>query len=82
MHSASSAMNWLQPRDVHVDQLRAGLNSKNANAPGSNHVRGTNVLMADGSVVCLPATTSGNDLRGMATTAGNEYIEALDELDF
>ena len=81
IESSGSAVNWLAPKDVKVAALRAGLNSRNTGAPGSQHMQGVNVLMADQSVVCLPDGFPTEELRGMATIDGNEYIEALEELE-
>lgn len=81
VESAGSAVNWLSPKDVKVAALRAGLNSSNPGTPGSRHIQGVNVLMADQTVVCLPEGFPTDELRGMATVDGNEYIETLEELE-
>ena len=81
MECAGSNVNWLQPKDIPVAALRAGINSRNTGSPASLHTQGVNVLMADQSVVCLPDGFDTEDLRGMATIGGDEYIESLDELE-
>ncbi len=82
IESANSTTNWLQPKDIRVDQLRAGLNSQNASSPGSNHSQGVNALMVDGSIARLPETTPDTDLRAMVTIDGDEFIESLDDLAY
>ena len=76
-----STVNWLEPKDVPVAALRAGLNSHNPAAPGSRHLQGVHALMADQSVVRLRDDISSEDLRGMATMNGDEYIESLDDFE-
>ncbi len=51
----ASGINWLEPRDMTVEELRDLLDSGRA-GPGrrTNHPRGINVLFADGSVQTLP----------------------------
>lgn len=83
LDAAGCGVNWLEPKDIPIAALRAGLNSSNPAAPGSGHSHGVNVLMADESVLRLPETVSSDDLRAMATIdGGNEYIEVLEELDY
>ena len=80
IEAAGSTTNWLQPTDVKVSQLRAGLNSANTASPGSNHPQGVNTLLADGSVVQLSGDAPASDLQAMATIDGDEFIETLDQL--
>ena len=83
IESDGSGVNWLEPKDIPVAALRAGLNSGNPAAPGSQHAQGVNILMADQSVLRVETTVSTEDLQRMATIDGNnEYIEVLDELAY
>lgn len=83
IEAAGSAVNWMEPKDIPVAALRAGLNSSNPASPGSEHQQGVNVLMADQSVIRFPDTIAADDLQAMSTIdGGNEYIEALDELAY
>ncbi len=51
-----SGINWLQPRDITVAELRDLLEDELSGVgPGLNHPSGINVLFADGSVNSLPA---------------------------
>jgi prepilin-type processing-associated H-X9-DG protein len=51
-------INWLEPRDITADELSDTVGDRNAPSISSNHVRGANVLMADGSTEYLPSTTA------------------------
>lgn len=82
VEAANSTTNWLEPKDIGVDQLRAGLNSSNPASPGSNHIQGVNALMVDGSIARLPDIAPATDLRAMATIDGDEFIETLDDLEY
>ncbi len=73
---------WLEPRDIPVSTLRAGLNGSNAVGPASLHPQGVSTLMADGSVFRLPEETTPEELKGMATIDGDEYMPVLEELLF
>jgi len=73
---------WLEPRDIPVATLRAGLNSRNPVGPASKHSQGVNALMADGAVICLPEETTAEELQGMATIDGDEYMPVLDDILF
>lgn len=83
LESGGSGVNWMEPKDIPIAALRAGLNSSNPASPGSEHDQGVNILMADQSIVRLEESVSSDDLRGMATINGeNEFIEVLDELEY
>jgi len=82
LERAGSAFSWIDPKDIPMAALRAGLNSNNPTSPGSEHIQGVNILMADQSIVRLSDAVSSEDLRGLATIGGNEYIEALEELAY
>ncbi len=52
----SSGINWLEPRDITVDELKRRLEDEQMGLGlGLNHPRGVNVLFADGSVRTLSA---------------------------
>lgn len=84
LEAAGCAVNWMKPKDISMSALPAGLNSSNAGGPGSEHIQGVNILMADQSIIRLtPEMVETDDLRGMATIdGGNEYIEVLEQLDY
>ena len=73
---------WLEPLDIPATTLRAGLNSPNARGPASLHSQGVNTLMADGNVIRLPDETTAEELQGMSTIDGDEYIPVLDDILF
>ena len=85
LETSGSGVNWLKPQDIPVAALAAGLDSPNPASPGSDHLQGVNILMADQSILRIPPEldVSSDDLRGMATIdGGNEFIEVLDELAY
>lgn len=84
LECSDSQVSWLKPQDIAKAALTAGLNSKNLASPGSHHLQGVNILMADESIIRLdPDLVDSEDLRGMATIdGGDEYIEILEELDY
>lgn len=51
-------IHWMEPRDLELDQFDYTINSSSGRGISTNHGRGANVLMVDGSVRYLPADTS------------------------
>lgn len=82
MDASDCGVNWMEPKDIKVASLRAGLNGPNQIGGRSEHSQGVNVLMADGSIVRLQDTVTTEDLRGMASINGDEFIQALDEQEY
>lgn len=80
IETSGSTLNWMQPKDVNIASMNE-LNGSNQGSARSEHPQGVNALMADGNVIRLDELTSGGDLRSMSTIDGNEYIEALDQVD-
>ena len=79
------SVNWMKPKDLTMQSLSAGLNSSNPTGPGSKHLQGVNILMADQSIIRLTpeSVVESDDLRGMATIdGGNEYIQVLEDIDY
>lgn len=64
---ADSQINWMEPRDLTLEQL-TGDNGKSPPAVSSYHsARGINVALADGLTYVLPATISGKTLHKLCT---------------
>jgi hypothetical protein len=60
----NSGINWMEPRDLTIDQAVAAIQ-------GSGEVR-INVLMVDGAILQVDRTTDAAKLRGMMTINGGE----------
>jgi type II secretory pathway pseudopilin PulG len=80
IEAAGSGVGWMEPKDLTIGQLAAGLNSGAVGTPASTHIRGVNAICVDGSVKQLDDSASPADLRGLATIAGGETID-IDALD-
>ncbi len=61
-----SGIAWSEPRDMTLDELRAGVNAPGANGIRSHHPGGACVLLADGSVRFLSETMDMELLRILA----------------
>lgn len=57
-HAGHLQINWLEPRDIAADDLGDSVGDRSRPSISSNHIRGANVLMADGSVSYLPDSTA------------------------
>ncbi len=58
-------IHWMEPRDLQFDTLELAINGQQTPGISSNHAKGANVLMGDGSVRCLPPTTAPETLGQM-----------------
>jgi hypothetical protein len=69
-----SDIHWMEPRDIHIDDLKLTLNAKDGPSIGSYHIEGALIAKADGSVHLLSPDEFGEHLRGMLTIAGREHV--------
>ncbi len=70
-----SGINWLEPRDYPIDELRFVEEGSSKRGIGGNHPRGANVGFADGSVQFLSdVRVKSGLLRSLATIDGREKI--------
>ena len=70
-----SGINWMEPKDYPIDQLRFGLNESPDRRIGGNHPGGANAAFADGSVQFLYESRIKNEtLKSFATINGGEKI--------
>lgn len=82
---SGAEIDWMEPRDLTLDDAALLINNPNAPSVGSRHSSrptwffqkpqssdGVNVLMADGSVRWLPATLPPEKLRALLTIDGGE----------
>jgi len=72
---ADSGILWSEPRDLHVIQMAASVNSPTGQGISSRHSGGAHVLLADGSTVFLPSGVTTEDVRAMLTIAGGEDVD-------
>jgi len=68
----NSNINWLEPRDVTIDQLKNGLAGLIPPGGSSPHPEGFNVLFADGHVETLPADIDPKKLIEMCNIDGSD----------
>ena len=76
----NSDIHWMEPRDIHIRDLRFVLNATDGPSPGSYHVEGAVVACADGSVHVLSAEEVAQHLRALLTISGGEVMSSSDEL--
>ena len=68
----NSDIHWMEPRDIHIDDLKLQFNAKDGPSLGSYHVEGALVAMADGSVRTLSPDEIATELKAMLTIEGGE----------
>jgi prepilin-type processing-associated H-X9-DG protein len=71
---SGSGIPWMEPKDLKLDDFVALFKRPRNVEPNRNHPDRINVLFADGSVRSLDATTAAEQIRAMATIAGNEPV--------
>ncbi len=71
---ADSDINWMEPRDLSIDQMDFRINGESRNSISSFHTKGANVLWADGSVQFLSDTLPPEAVRASLTIAGGEAL--------
>jgi hypothetical protein len=75
VEAAGNGIHWMQPRDVPVNVVKAGINK----APGlgicSRHPQVAIAVFADGSVHALHEIISPEMLRALSTRAGGERVD-------
>jgi hypothetical protein len=69
-----AGIGWAEPRDLDIVQLARGVNATTQRAVRSGHVRCAMAVTVDGTVLQLPDTMSGTELRGLATAEGGEVL--------
>lgn len=69
-----SDINWLEPRDLRIEQISGSINAPKGDEISSEHLGGANVLAADGTVYFLNEDRAGQDVRALATKAGEEPL--------
>jgi prepilin-type processing-associated H-X9-DG protein len=74
-----SGINWMEPRDLSLNEALAGINPAGS-APkiSAGHVGGVNALFCDSSVHFLPNETPRATLRALLTASGGEPADLPD----
>ena len=75
----NSGICWLEPRDLHVQQMPFAVNSKTQRGISSSHPGGALTLRADGSVRFYSDKTSAEKLRALISVDGGETTTAEDK---
>lgn len=64
----NSGIHWMEPRDLHIDQLTAGVNEGSGLHVSSVHLGGAMAAFGDGRVQMLPTGLSAEELRQLLTS--------------
>jgi prepilin-type processing-associated H-X9-DG protein len=71
---ANSGIHWMEPRDLHFDQIPLAVNPKNGTGISSAHPNVAMVVFADGHTAALTYNTPSDILRRLLTIADGEPI--------
>jgi len=88
VEAVNSGINWMEPKDLTLEEALAGINPKSGLGISSPHKayggffyhdeRGAHVLLADGTVHFLSERTSPETLRALLTIDGGEDVDISD----
>ncbi len=73
VEAAGQGINWLEPRDLTLDEAAQGVDQGETNF-SSRHVGGANALFCDGHVDFLESSTPPAEVRAMLTRSGGEPV--------
>ena len=73
---ADSDINWMEPRDLELDDLTLQVNGDTQQSISSNHSGGAHVLLLNGGSLFLSDATDTETVKNMLTIAGREKVEA------
>lgn len=76
VETTGSGINWLEPRDLTVDEAVQGINQPIGPGIASNHPGGVNVLFCDSHVIFLDESVRPDDIRALLTINGREDIDS------
>lgn len=68
VEAAGSGIHWMEPRDMELDGASSATDAQPSCGISSLHANGANVLFRDGSVRCIPRSTSPEIIQAMLTT--------------
>ncbi|MFH1267616.1 MAG: DUF1559 domain-containing protein, partial [Planctomycetota bacterium] len=74
VEASGCGINWLEPRDLDLDEFGLQINGAGAGGIHSYHPGGVNVLISDGSVRFLSETIDTRTLEALITKAGGEVV--------
>ena len=70
---ANSGIHWMEPRDLHVEQMAPTINAKSGQGISSRHQAGAQALLADGSVRFISEKLTAESIQALLTAhAGDE----------
>ncbi len=70
----NSDIHWMEPRDIHIKDLKLQFNAEDGPSLGSYHIEGAMIAKADGSVHLLSPDEITERLKDMLTIAGGEPL--------
>jgi prepilin-type processing-associated H-X9-DG protein len=76
---ADSGINWLEPRDLDVQEMSFEVNDPAGNSISSRHPGVANVAFADGSVQSIDDDIDPETVKAMTTIAGGEEVSEFYE---
>jgi prepilin-type processing-associated H-X9-DG protein len=71
---ANSGIHWMDPRDLHIDQMPMSVGTSMTQGISSHHPNVVMALFADGHTQALTGNTPPEILRALFTIAGAETI--------
>jgi type II secretory pathway pseudopilin PulG len=75
VETSGSGINWLEPRDLTMDEALRGIKQSQSGGINSQHPGGVNVLNCDGSVLFLPEDVPPETIRALLTISGKENVD-------
>ena len=74
MEVGNAGVSWAEPRDITVEEAVTFVTDPAASPFSHVHPEGVNVLLADGSIRCLPNSIDPDMLRAMLTIADGQAV--------
>ena len=69
-----SDIHWMEPRDLHVDQMALTINNSSAKGISSRHIGGAQLLLVDGTARFYSDKTSPEQIHALLTRSGGEPV--------
>ncbi len=77
VEASGAGINWMEPRDIPIEQLDGEINDPSGQGIRSEHFGVANVLYCDGSVHSLSEGIDAESVKASATIAGGEKEDML-----